>query len=61
MFEQEALKKNEEIMLIVDNIREKMSNLDREVIYLVKIMKIWWPKKSVKREGADKTEINTEN
>ncbi|CAG9788320.1 unnamed protein product [Diatraea saccharalis] len=54
--EQEALKKNEDIKLTVESIREKMSNLDREVKYLLNKMKIWRPKKPVKKESDNKTE-----
>lgn len=54
--EQDELKKNEDIKLTVDSIREKMSNLDREVKYLLNKMKIWRPKKTVKKESENKTE-----
>ncbi|XP_073946362.1 hypoxia up-regulated Grp170 co-chaperone protein isoform X2 [Choristoneura fumiferana] len=54
--EQDELKKNEEIKLTIDSIREKMANLDREVKYLVNKMKIWRPKKPVKKETDNKTE-----
>ncbi|KAI5643334.1 hypothetical protein NE865_04752 [Phthorimaea operculella] len=57
--EQNALKKNEDIKLTIDSIREKMANLDREVKYLVNKMKIWRPKKPVKKE-ENKTETVTE-
>lgn len=53
--EQNALKKNEEIKLTIDSIREKMANLDREVKYLYNKMKLWRPKKPVKKE-ENKTE-----
>lgn len=53
--EQDALKKNEDIKLTVDSIREKMQSLDREVKYLLNKMKIWRPKKPVKKED-NKTE-----
>ncbi|CAK1582611.1 unnamed protein product [Parnassius mnemosyne] len=60
--EQNQLKKNDDIKLTVDSIREKMSNLDREVKYLVNKMKIWRPKKPAKKESDNKTEniIETE-
>ncbi|CAG4951102.1 unnamed protein product [Parnassius apollo] len=55
--EQNQLKKNDDIKLTVDSIREKMSNLDREVKYLVNKMKIWRPKKPAKKESDNnKTE-----
>ncbi|KOB67053.1 Hypoxia up-regulated protein 1 [Operophtera brumata] len=54
--EQKALKKNEEIKLTVESIREKMTNLDREVKYLLNKLKIWRPKKPVKIETENKTE-----
>ncbi|XP_049875335.1 hypoxia up-regulated protein 1 [Pectinophora gossypiella] len=54
--EQDALKKNEEIKLTIDSIREKMASLDREVKYLVNKMKIWRPKKPAKKESENKTE-----
>lgn len=54
--EQEQLKKHEDIKLTVGGIREKMSNLDREVKYLLNKMKIWRPKKPVKKETDNKTE-----
>lgn len=53
--EQNAIKKNEEIKMTIDSIRDKMSGLDREVKYLVNKMKIWRPKKPVKKE-ENKTE-----
>lgn len=53
--EQNALKKNDDIKLTVDSIREKITNLDREVKYLLNKMKIWKPKKPVKKE-ENKTE-----
>ncbi|KPJ17240.1 Hypoxia up-regulated protein 1 [Papilio machaon] len=59
--DQNQLKKNEDIKLTVDSIREKMSNLDREVKYLVNKMKIWRPKKPVKKESDNKTETVIEN
>lgn len=54
--EQKALKKNEDIKLTVDSIREKMANLDREMKYLLNKMKIWRPKKPIKKETDNKTE-----
>lgn len=54
--EQDALKKNEDIILTVDSIREKMAALDREVKYLINKMKIWRPKKPAKKETENKTE-----
>lgn len=54
--EQNSLKKNEDIKLTVDSIREKMSNLDREVKYLLNKMKIWKPKKPAKKDSDNKTE-----
>lgn len=54
--EQKALKKNEDVKLTVDSIREKMANLDREVKYLLNKMKIWRPKKPVKKDADNKTE-----
>lgn len=54
--EQKALKKNEDIKLTVDSIREKMANLDREMKYLLNKMKIWRPKKPAKKETENKTE-----
>lgn len=54
--EQDELKKNEDIKLTVESIREKMSNLDREVKYLLNKMKIWRPKKPAKKESDNKTE-----
>lgn len=54
--EQNALKKNEDIKLTVESIREKMANLDREMKYLLNKMKIWRPKKPVKKETENKTE-----
>nr|XP_026494052.1 hypoxia up-regulated protein 1 isoform X1 [Vanessa tameamea] len=54
--EQKALKKNEDIKLTVDSIREKITNLDREVKYLLNKMKIWKPKKPAKKETENKTE-----
>lgn len=53
--EQNAMKKNEDVKMTIDSIREKMSGLDREVKYLVNKMKIWRPKKTVKKE-ENKTE-----
>lgn len=53
--EQNALKKNEDIKLTIDSIREKMANLDREVKYLYNKMKLWRPKKPVKKDD-NKTE-----
>lgn len=66
--EQEALKKNEDIKLTVDSIREKMANLDREVKYLLNKMKIWRPKKPIKKEenkteetvGEEKEKVETQ-
>ncbi|XP_052749621.1 hypoxia up-regulated protein 1 isoform X2 [Galleria mellonella] len=58
--EQEAAKKNEDIKLTVESIREKMKNLDREVKYLINKMKIWRPKKPVKKESDNKTETVVE-
>ncbi|XP_050666772.1 hypoxia up-regulated protein 1 [Leptidea sinapis] len=57
--EQEALKKNEEIKLTVESIREKVTILDREVKYLLNKMKIWRPKKP-KKDAENKTETVTE-
>lgn len=54
--EQEALKKNEDIKLTVESIREKMHNLDREMKYLLNKMKIWRPKKPIKKDTDNKTE-----
>ncbi|CAH0625628.1 unnamed protein product [Chrysodeixis includens] len=54
--EQNALKKNEDIKLTVESIREKMANLDREMKYLLNKLKIWRPKKPVKKEAENKTE-----
>ncbi|XP_060804155.1 hypoxia up-regulated protein 1 [Amyelois transitella] len=54
--EQEALKKNEDVKLTIDSIREKIQSLDREVKYLLSKMKIWRPKKPVKKESDNKTE-----
>ncbi|KAH9636875.1 hypothetical protein HF086_010656 [Spodoptera exigua] len=54
--EQKALKKNEDIKLTVESIREKMASLDREMKYLLNKMKIWRPKKPVKKESENKTE-----
>lgn len=48
--EQDNMKKNEDIKMTIDSIREKMGGLDREVKYLVNKMKIWRPKKPVKIE-----------
>lgn len=53
--EQDSLKKNEDIKLTVESIREKMANLDREMKYLLNKMKIWRPKKPVKKETENKT------
>lgn len=60
--EQKATKKNEELKLTIEGIREKMTNLDREVKYLVSKLKIWRPKKPVKKENDNKTDtvIETE-
>ncbi|XP_063624936.1 hypoxia up-regulated protein 1 [Cydia splendana] len=55
--EQNALKKNEEIKLTIDSIREKMGGLDREVKYLVNKMKIWRPKKPIKKENKTEETI----
>ncbi|XP_047521461.1 hypoxia up-regulated protein 1 isoform X1 [Pieris napi] len=57
--EQNALKKNEDIKLTVESIREKITNLDREVKYLLNKLKIWRPKKPKKVEN--KTETPTES
>nr|XP_032517912.1 hypoxia up-regulated protein 1 isoform X1 [Danaus plexippus plexippus] len=57
--EQKAMKKNEDVKLSVDSIREKMANLDREVKYLLNKMKIWKPKKPIKKE-ENKTETVVE-
>ncbi|CAK1543227.1 unnamed protein product [Leptosia nina] len=57
--EQNSLKKNEDIKLTVESIREKISNLDREVKYLLNKLKIWRPKKPKKEEN--KTETITES
>lgn len=54
--EQDGLKKNEDIKLTVDSIRDKMASLDREVKYLLNKLKIWRPKKPVKIEVDNKTE-----
>lgn len=54
--EQKALKKNEDIKLTVESIREKMASLDREMKYLLNKMKIWRPKKPAKKESENKTE-----
>ncbi|XP_075977415.1 hypoxia up-regulated Grp170 co-chaperone protein [Anticarsia gemmatalis] len=54
--EQDALKKNDDIKLTVESIREKMALLDREMKYLLNKMKIWRPKKPVKKETDNKTE-----
>lgn len=54
--EQQLLKKNEDVKLTIDSIREKLSNLDREVKYLLNKLKIWRPKKPIKTEGENKTE-----
>lgn len=53
--EQKNMKKNEEVKMTIDSIREKMGGLDREVKYLVSKMKIWRPKKPIKKE-ENKTE-----
>lgn len=61
--EQNALKKNEDVKLTIDSIREKMSGLDREVKYLINKMKIWKPKKPVKPKNeteGEKTEGKAE-
>lgn len=55
--EQNELKKNEEIKLTIDSIREKMGGLDREVKYLVNKMKIWRPKKPIKKENKTEETI----
>ncbi|XP_063365068.1 hypoxia up-regulated protein 1 [Cydia amplana] len=55
--EQNALKNNEEIKLTIDSIREKMGGLDREVKYLVNKMKIWRPKKPIKKENKTEETI----
>lgn len=55
--EQEELKKNMDIKLTVDSIREKMANLDREVKYLLNKMKIWRPKKVPKKEDNKTEEV----
>ncbi|XP_063538497.1 hypoxia up-regulated protein 1 [Cydia strobilella] len=55
--EQNALKKNEEIKLTIDSVREKMGGLDREVKYLVNKMKIWRPKKPIKKENKTEETI----
>ncbi|XP_053608904.1 hypoxia up-regulated protein 1 [Plodia interpunctella] len=54
--EQDALKKNEDVKLTIESLREKMQGLDREVKYLLSKMKIWRPKKPVKKEAENKTE-----
>lgn len=43
--EQNKLKKHEEVKLTVKSITEKMSEVDREVKYLLNKLKIWRPKK----------------
>ncbi|KAJ0175993.1 hypothetical protein K1T71_008167 [Dendrolimus kikuchii] len=55
--EQDELKKNEDIKLTVESIREKMTSLDREVKYLLNKMKIWRPKKTVKKEDNKTEEV----
>lgn len=57
--EQNSMKKNEEVKMTIDSIRDKMGGLDREVKYLVNKMKIWRPKKPVRTEG-NKTETVVE-
>lgn len=54
--EQNALKKNDDIKLTVDSLREKMAGLDREVKYLINKMKIWRPKKTVKPKNETSNE-----
>lgn len=56
MKEQNALKKNEEVKLTVQIIRDKYAMLEREVKYMLNKMKIWKPKKTVKKEAENKTE-----
>lgn len=58
--EQNKMKKNEEVKMTIDSIREKMGGLDREVKYLVNKMKIWRPKKPVKKENKTETVIEPE-
>lgn len=55
--EQNELKKNDDIKLTVESIREKMASLDREVKYLLNKMKIWRPKKTVKKEDNKTEEV----
>ncbi|XP_045499638.1 hypoxia up-regulated protein 1 [Colias croceus] len=59
--EQDALKKNEDIKLTVESIREKITNLDREVKYLLNKLKIWRPKKVKKEENKTETVTESEN
>ncbi|XP_059062905.1 hypoxia up-regulated protein 1 [Achroia grisella] len=59
--EQDAIKRNEDIKLTVESIREKMKNLDREVKYLINKMKIWRPKKPAKKDSDNKTETVVES
>uniref|UniRef100_S4NXF8 Hypoxia up-regulated protein 1 n=1 Tax=Pararge aegeria TaxID=116150 RepID=S4NXF8_9NEOP len=58
--EQNALKKNDDVKLTIDSIREKIASLDREVKYLLNKMKIWKPKKTVKIEKDNKTDTVVE-
>lgn len=54
--EQNSLKKNEEIKLTIESIRENMANLDREVKYLLGKMKLWRPKKPAKVKNDTESE-----
>lgn len=57
--EQEKLKKYEPVRLTVKMITEKMSQLDREVKYLVNKIKLWRPK-SPPKEESNKVKNETE-
>lgn len=57
--EQQKLTKNQDVVVTVKDITDKMALLEREVNYLVTKMKYWRPKKPKVEEKKNKTEEAT--
>lgn len=57
--EQKKLAKNQDVIVTVKDITDKMAVLEREVNYLVNKMKYWRPKKPKVEEKKNKTEDAT--
>lgn len=57
--EQHKLSKNQDVIVTVKDITDKMALLEREVNYLVNKMKYWRPKKPKVEEKKNKTEEAT--